>query len=69
MQGFGLDIKHFALGRLPSMMGEWQTDGLGRQVSYAQNIVGSGGGYMLRGCTGFDGIVGGQVSEPCPRGT
>ena len=29
----------------------------------------AGLGTAQRGCTGFDGIVGGQVSEPWPRAT
>ena len=32
-------------------------------------FFGSAGGLRPRGCTGFDGIVGGLVSEPWPRAT
>jgi len=48
-----------------------QTLGLGRKsmiiVSVSSEV--GAGTACPRGCTGFDGIVGGQVSEPCPRDT
>ena len=71
MQGGSLDIEwRWVLTGSGSKL-ITQTLGLGRKsmmIGSVSSEVGAGTACP-RGCTGFDGIVGGQVSEPCPRGT